>query len=67
MNIAQIQAMAKDMGLKPGKLRKMELVRAIQRREGAFDCFATAYDGVCDQVNCIWRQDCFKAAQRKHS
>jgi hypothetical protein len=38
------------------------LIRAIQRKEGNFDCFATAHEGVCDQGGCLWRTDCFAAA-----
>ena len=47
------------MGIKPGKLKKADLIHAIQRKEGNFDCFATAHEGQCDQVNCVWRIDCF--------
>jgi hypothetical protein len=38
-------------------------VRLLQRSEDNFDCFATAVDGVCDQMSCVWREDCFKAAK----
>lgn len=64
MRISQIQIIAKDKGIKPGKLSKQDLIRAIQRQEGYFDCFATAYDGVCDQHGCAWREDCFKSAKK---
>lgn len=65
MNISQVQSIAREMGIKPGKRRKMELIRAIQREEGSFDCYATAYEGVCDQLACAWRNDCFKASRQK--
>jgi hypothetical protein len=68
MKIQKIRAIARGKGLEPGKAEKAELIRAIQRQEGNFDCFATAYDGVCDQGGCLWREDCFAAARsRKHS
>lgn len=63
MNVSQIQSIARAKGVKPGKLTKVELVRAIQREEGYFDCFAKAYAGECDQINCIWREDCLKLAR----
>jgi hypothetical protein len=39
------------------------LIKAIQIKEGNFDCFATAYGGVCDQTGCRWREDCFAAVR----
>lgn len=64
MKIAEIQVIARDKGIKPGKLNKQDLIRTIQRQEGAFDCFGTAYDGVCDQMSCVWREDCFTSARK---
>ena len=62
MNMQEIREIAKNCGLKPGRLTKIDLVRQIQKAEGNFDCFATALDGVCDQTGCLWREECFKAA-----
>lgn len=64
MNLPQIRSIASSIGIKPGKLNKTDLVRAIQREEGAFDCFATASEGVCDQEACLWREDCFASAKK---
>jgi len=66
MNLQEIRRLARNQGLMPKKLSKLDLVRQIQRNEGNFDCFATAYDGVCDQYACLWRKDCFAAAKRTH-
>jgi hypothetical protein len=57
MTVKELRAMAQDMGISAKNLRKAELIRAIQRAEGNFDCFGTA-DGYCDQLNCLFRQDC---------
>ena len=67
MNISQVQSIARDMGIKPGKLKKADLIHAIQLQEGAFDCFGTAFDGICDQESSIWRKDCFQIAKQKVS
>lgn len=64
MKLEQIRSIAKSHSINPGKLSKTELVKSIQTKEGNFDCFATAYDGECDQVGCSWREDCFDAARR---
>lgn len=68
MKIQRIREIARNQGMEPGKAEKVELIRAIQRKEGNFDCFATASAGVCDQTGCQWREDCFAAAgSAKHS
>lgn len=62
MTVREIREIARQQGIKAGKLRKSELIKAIQREEGNFDCFGTAGGGHCDQLGCIWRDDCFKEA-----
>jgi hypothetical protein len=62
MKMEDVRTIAKSHGIKPNHLSKPELIRAIQTDEGNFDCFATAYGGECDQVDCIWREDCFESA-----
>lgn len=59
MNMTQIKAKAKELGIKPGKMRKAELIREIQKAEGNFECFGTA-DNSCDQMDCCWREDCIQ-------
>jgi hypothetical protein len=43
MNMREIREIAKGKGIETGKLKKTELVRAIQKVEGYSDCFATPY------------------------
>ena len=62
MNLSQIRSLAIQMGLRPGDRSKTTLIRAVQRHEGNFDCFATAAGGTCDQLSCRWRPDCLRAA-----
>lgn len=64
MNLTHIRTIAIQKGIAPGKLNKTELIRTIQRAEGVFDCYATAYEGVCDQLRCAWREDCFAEAKK---
>lgn len=54
--------MARAMGVSTKGIGKAELVRAVQRAEGNFDCFGTAVEGECDQEDCMWREDCFAEA-----
>ena len=67
MNLTKIRSLAKDVGVKPGKMRKADLIRTIQRSEGYFDCFGTAVAGDCDQLNCLWREDCFVEAKKSRA
>jgi len=57
MNVQEVRKMAKELGVSPGKMKKPDLIRSIQVKEGNFPCFQTAADN-CDQVSCHWRNDC---------
>jgi hypothetical protein len=59
MTIYGIRVMAKNMGIKPKKMNKTELIRSIQIKEGNTPCFKTA-DTSCDQADCLWKSDCLK-------
>lgn len=61
MTIKEIQKIAEKKGVKvTGLKEKADIICAIQRAEGNFDCFGTATEGICDQYNCMWRADCLK-------
>jgi len=64
MKIEVIRTLAKSHGIHPGKLSKTRLIKVIQSEEGNFDCYASAYDGACDQTNCFWREDCFNSSKQ---
>lgn len=67
MNIKEIGVIAKSLGIKPKNLKKADLIHTIQRSEGNFECFATAYSGECDQQQCSWRGDCLPhSLKNKH-
>jgi Rho termination factor, N-terminal domain len=58
-NMKEIRAMARQLGIRSTQMQKDDLIRAIQRAEGNFDCYGTAVEGECDQEECLWREDCF--------
>ena len=58
MLMKNIKEIAKKNGVTAGKMNKAELIRSIQRAEGNSDCFATMPVSDCNQVNCLWREDC---------
>lgn len=64
MKLQEIKAIAKAHGVKAGTLKKEQLIRAIQKTEGYFDCYGTATSGYCDQSECRWREDCLSFSAR---
>lgn len=64
MNMQEIRDIAKEFGIKTSRMSKVKLIHTIQLSEGNFSCFATAVSGECDQVGCLWREDCFEAAKK---
>ena len=58
MKLEEIKAIAKQHDIKVGKLKKAELVRAIQVAEGNEVCFETSQVESCGQAECLWRSDC---------
>ena len=57
MKWLDIQEKARALGVRTARVKKPELIRAIQRAEGNFPCFGTARSD-CDQKDCCWRDDC---------
>ena len=62
MDMTQIKEKAKQLGIQVGKLKKVDLIRAIQGKEGNFPCFETAKD-YCNQLTCAWRKACLPAKE----
>ncbi|PIP21308.1 MAG: SAP domain-containing protein [Candidatus Omnitrophica bacterium CG23_combo_of_CG06-09_8_20_14_all_40_11] len=60
MKLTEIERKARALVIKDTrKYSKKDLVKAIQRKEGNFDCFGSA-SSYCDQLACCWRNDCLK-------
>ncbi|BCR06949.1 hypothetical protein DESUT3_40180 [Desulfuromonas versatilis] len=59
MNVTEIRDRAKNAGVKQAaKLRKADLIRAIQVIEGNQGCYGVEWRFSCGQADCCWRQDC---------
>lgn len=58
MNMKTIRHLAKTLKVESSQLSKTELIKKIQLAEGNFDCYGSASNGECDQVDCVWRSDC---------
>ncbi len=51
--------MAKEMGINGAKMLKVDLIRAIQVKEGNAPCYQTGI-AACPQAGCCWWGDCQK-------
>lgn len=58
MNMTEVKSIAKDRGIKCGKLNKTGLIQAMQRQEGNPECFNTGQMDICGQGQCLWLADC---------
>jgi hypothetical protein len=58
MKLEEIKEIAKQHSIKVGKMKKVELVRAIQEAEKNDICFETGTADSCGQDTCLWREDC---------
>jgi hypothetical protein len=58
MKMNDIKVMAEELGIKTGKMKKTELIRAIQRQECNSDCYNSGQAESCGQDQCLWRADC---------
>jgi hypothetical protein len=64
MRIQEIREIAGKMGMKAVGMNKTELIRAVQRAEGNTGCYAVRQGHECDQINCLWREDCMRAISK---
>jgi len=58
MKLDDVKKIAEQHGIKSGKLRKADLIRAIQQAEGNLSCYGTGSAADCGQEQCCWRDDC---------
>lgn len=58
MKVDEIKEIAREHGIKAGKMNKTDLIKAIQNTEGNDPCFASGKAAQCGQEACLWREDC---------
>ena len=57
MKMPDIKKKAQAIGVNPAKLKKGDLIRAIQKAEGNPACFGSG-TSACPYLDCCWREDC---------
>lgn len=58
MKMSEIQSIAKQRGLSPGRRTKVDLIRTLQQEEGNTACFQIGQAESCGQNGCLWREAC---------
>jgi hypothetical protein len=59
MKMTEVKEKAKALGITAGKIKKVELIHAIQIAEGNTPCFGTS-NGQCVHTDCCFMDDCLK-------
>jgi hypothetical protein len=64
MKMNEIRKMGRSLGLKfKVGTTKVQAVRCIQLAEGNFDCFHRAGPAGCDQLGCLFREECLRPSK----
>jgi len=58
MKLEEIKTIAQQHNIKVSKMKKAELVRAIQGAERNEQCFEAGKSATCGQSGCSWREIC---------
>jgi hypothetical protein len=58
MTMNDLKEIARERGIKVGKVTKAELIRTLQRAEGNRDCFGEEARLACGENGCLWHADC---------
>ena len=58
MNFNEIRKKAKGMDINTYKMKKFEVIRAIQQAENNIECYNTPRVENCSEHACLWRDEC---------
>lgn len=59
MKMIEIKKKAQGLGVEPGKMKKADIIHAIQRAENNTPCYGKS-NGQCPYINCCFMEDCLK-------
>ena len=65
MNFNEIRKMAKGMDISTYRMKKIDMIRAIQRAEENIGCYGTERVENCHEEGCLWINDCFSLNNTK--
>jgi len=59
MKMMEIKKKAQGLGVEPGKMKKADIIHAIQKAENCTPCYGKS-NGQCPYTNCCFMEDCLK-------
>ncbi len=59
MAMPEIRAKARQLGIRPARMKKADLIRTIQTTEGNTPCFGSS-GGHCAYADCCFIGDCLR-------
>ena len=64
MRFQEIRSVAKGLGIGTYRMKKTDMIRAIQREEDNNECYGTDRVDICEEEACLWRGDCLALNNR---
>ena len=58
MRFQDLRKMANDMDINTYKMKKVDIIHAIQTAENNIDCYGTERVDSCQEQACLWKNDC---------
>ena len=58
MKFSDIQKYARILGVNSFGMKKIDLIKAIQKAENNIPCYGTTRVEHCGEMSCLWRSDC---------
>ncbi len=65
MKFNAIKKIAKSMNIKTYKMKKIDIIHAIQHKENNIECYGTDRVEICNEDSCAWRVDCLTLRRKK--
>ena len=65
INFNEIRKMAKGMSISTYRMKKTDMIRAIQRAENNIEYYGTQRVKNCREDGCLWRNECFSLNNTK--
>jgi hypothetical protein len=65
MKFNDIRKMAKGMGVNTYRMKKADIIHAIQKTENNIECYGTERVEYCGEDSCLWRDECLLLKHKK--
>ncbi len=66
MDFNAIRKMANTMNINTYRMKKVDIIRAIQREENNIECYGTERANNCNELTCLWRDDCLSVNHKRN-